>query len=507
VRSSIPEPGWKLTSLPTSDRPGDRRAALIAGAAIYVLALALRLLPVFVFPSIHYPDEIFQAVEQAHRLVYGTGLVPWEFVYGTRSWLLPGTIAWLMEFARLFGDGPDFYMPVIGITFAALSASSALCAFLWGRRFYGMPGGLVAGAFAALWIDLVYFAPHPLSEVAATHVLVIGAYLALPGFVVTDRERLVAAGFLLGLATLLRIQLAPAAALIALWPQGGMSSLKMRLPWLVAGGAAMAILYGALDAATWGTPFESIWRNIVVNLYYRVSENWGIEPWFFYIDDLFAYWTALAVIVLVLARFGAYRVPWLGSAALVIFAVHSLIGHKEWRFVYPALLLAVLSAGIGLAHGLAWLAKRRNRDGVLPGAAAVAIALVALASGGLATTENYRALWTTRADIVRASALIAHLPDVCGIELDGIHWSNSGGYSLMHRDAPIYWFGAEDFVAHQDAFNIVLAYDRKAPPPFVEQACFGRFCVAQRPGVCARWPMTLPETPPGLEQIAPAVRR
>jgi len=143
-----------------------------------VLALALRLLPVFVFPSIHYPDEIFQAVEQAHRLVYGTGLVPWEFVYGTRSWLLPSTIAWLMEFARIFGDGPDFYMPVIGIAFAALSASSALCAFLWGRRFYGLPGGIVAGAFAALWIDLVYFAPHPLSEVAAAHVLVIGAYLA-----------------------------------------------------------------------------------------------------------------------------------------------------------------------------------------------------------------------------------------------------------------------------------------------------------------------------------------
>src|SRR5665213_968156 len=107
VRSSIPEPGWKLTSLPTSDRPGDRRAALIAGAAIYVLALALRLLPVFVFPSIHYPDEIFQAVEQAHRLVYGTGLVPWEFVYGTRSWLLPGTIAWLMEFARHAVEAPS----------------------------------------------------------------------------------------------------------------------------------------------------------------------------------------------------------------------------------------------------------------------------------------------------------------------------------------------------------------------------------------------------------------
>jgi hypothetical protein len=36
-------------------------------------------------PGIHYPDEVMQSLEQAHRLVFGYGLVPREFRDGARS--------------------------------------------------------------------------------------------------------------------------------------------------------------------------------------------------------------------------------------------------------------------------------------------------------------------------------------------------------------------------------------------------------------------------------------
>ena len=83
-------------------REHERKTLVTAATVVFTLALTARLLPVFIYPSLNYPDEIFQSVEQAHRLVYGNGLIPWEFVYGTRSWFLPGVIAGLMEFARLF---------------------------------------------------------------------------------------------------------------------------------------------------------------------------------------------------------------------------------------------------------------------------------------------------------------------------------------------------------------------------------------------------------------------
>jgi hypothetical protein len=94
-------------------------------------------------------DEIFQVSEQAHRLVYGSGLVPWEFQLGMRSWLLPGVIAALIELARIAGGGPDYYIPLIASSFAPLAAAPMVCVFLWGRQLFGLFGGWIAGAVVA----------------------------------------------------------------------------------------------------------------------------------------------------------------------------------------------------------------------------------------------------------------------------------------------------------------------------------------------------------------------
>lgn len=117
---------------------------------MFTVAFAARLLPVFVFPGINQQDEVFQTLEQAHRLAFGTGLVPWEFVYGASFWVLPGVLTGLMMLASLLGGGPSYYMPLIGSVLAALAAASALCAFLWGKRFFGTAGGVIAGIFVAV---------------------------------------------------------------------------------------------------------------------------------------------------------------------------------------------------------------------------------------------------------------------------------------------------------------------------------------------------------------------
>ncbi len=490
--------------MPTSEveRREHERKTLVTGAVlIYTLALTARLLPVFVHPSLNYPDEIFQSTEQAHRLVYGTGLVPWEFAYGTRSWFLPGVLAGLMEFARLFGPGPAIYLSLIGLTLAALGASSALCAFFWGQRFYGLWGGVLAGAFTALWIDLAYFSPRPLSEVVAAHVLVIGLYLMAPGYAVSDKRRLLLAGFLLGLAAMMRIQLAPAVALIVLWPEG---AWRRNLAPLALGGFIVFLLFGLLDWATWSYPWESLYRNVTLNLFYDVSGFWGTEPWYAYIDLLVTYWTVpFAILVLVLARFGAYREKRIALAALMIFAVHSAIGHKEWRFIYPAILLAVIAAGIGAG----FLLDRFSRNSRPVLLAVPALVIVVLISVVLLRTPNYRELFSRDSAVMQAAVEVSKLNNVCGIELYGVPWWWSGGYSLMHQPVPLYWLdGAPEFAAHQDAFNTVIALG-ETPAPFAKTACFGAVCVAQRPGVCAPYPMQKPAGPAGIPaSMAPELK-
>src|SRR5438045_8615959 len=81
----------------TKERPW----VLAALLGIVLLSVGLRLMPVLFLPSLNWDDEIFQATEPAHRLVFGYGIVAWEFQLGMRSWILPGTIAGLMHLPPL----------------------------------------------------------------------------------------------------------------------------------------------------------------------------------------------------------------------------------------------------------------------------------------------------------------------------------------------------------------------------------------------------------------------
>src|SRR5262249_43210459 len=99
LAKSVSATGARAKALPL--RWTNERLLTAGGLALLtILSVGLRLVPIVIDPSINWWDEVFQSTEQAHRLVYGYGLVPWEFQLGMRSWLLPGIAAGIMEFAR-----------------------------------------------------------------------------------------------------------------------------------------------------------------------------------------------------------------------------------------------------------------------------------------------------------------------------------------------------------------------------------------------------------------------
>src|SRR5207248_6266932 len=110
----------------TKERPW----LLAALLGVVLLSVGLRLIPVLFLPSLNWDDEIFQATEPAHRLVFGYGIVAWEFQLGMRSWILPGTIAGLMQLSRLIGDGPAYYLPLTATALALPARAPALCRLL-----------------------------------------------------------------------------------------------------------------------------------------------------------------------------------------------------------------------------------------------------------------------------------------------------------------------------------------------------------------------------------------
>ena len=70
------------------DQAISERQARVWFWGIFAVAVALRVLW-FNSYSAHHPDELIQYLEQAHRIVFGYGVVPWEFREFIRSWLIP----------------------------------------------------------------------------------------------------------------------------------------------------------------------------------------------------------------------------------------------------------------------------------------------------------------------------------------------------------------------------------------------------------------------------------
>src|SRR6266478_7890548 len=148
-----------------TDVSSERLLAAGGLLCLIVLGVVLRLVPTVLVPSINWGDEIFQTVEPAHRLVFGYGLVPWEFQLGMRFWLLPGVIAGLIEIARIVGDGPQYYLSAIAIGLGVLGCAPVVCCFLWCRRSFGLGAAFVAAFAVTVAPELVYFGARPLNEV------------------------------------------------------------------------------------------------------------------------------------------------------------------------------------------------------------------------------------------------------------------------------------------------------------------------------------------------------
>jgi len=471
------------------DHPGLAQLGLVI---LVALAIALRLEPILVVPSTVWPDEIFQATEPAHRLVFGSGLVPWEFQLGARSWLLPSVIAALMELSRLVGDGPDYYLPLIAVAFAALAAAPVICCFLWCRPLFGATGALLAGSVVAVAPELVYFGARTLSEVVAGHLLVVALYVLEPGHRTTSRRRLVGGGALLGLVFVTRVQLAPALLVAALWTNWPL--YRERLVAVLGGAVVILTAAGLLDTLTLGFPLVSLWRYVLYNAYYEVSSTFGVEPWIYYFVGELGVWRSACVTLLLLVVFGARQMPLLLVLAVVILAVHSGIAHKEYRFIYPAILLVAVLSGVGLAQvacwGRDWLTDRGTpkKIAALAGAG-FALGWWCLASFQVWTGATLTGLRGRVHDNLSAASFVAREPAVCGIGLygiGGIDWVDSGGYTYLHHPAPIFWPKNEaTLIASATGFD-TLVYTR-APPSelgFGTVRCFGQVCVARRSGGC-----------------------
>lgn len=474
-----------------------RYAACVAG--ILLVGVVLRIvatLPV----SMHHPDEIIQYLEQAHRLVFGYGVVPWEYRYGMRQWLLPLLLSEPMRIGNAIAPDSNLYLLLPRLTVAALSCAIMVAAWRLGNRVSRLHG-LVALFVTSIWFELVYFAAHTLTEPLATATFLSAAAVLLRRQTLSGRA-LFLGGALLGLTAILRFHYLPAIAVLAL--AAGQWEFRERWRPLAGGGLAALACAGLIDLGMGATPFNWIVENFRMNIIDNRAAEFGVSGPFAYVDNLLGQWGLAVVPLILLAALGARRYPALFWAAMVNLGVHMLIGHKEYRFIFLTVSIFVILAAMGSVDLMERLRKGapRLRDSPL----LTPLALLtgwALLSGSLAASKPMSDRWTGYQGPLVAMKTVGLYPGSCGVALyRGKTWV--AGYTYLHRAIPIYLPGvlapdstpATQLAAASPAYNAILAAPMattEMPRGYRFKGCFGRstgvrhdgaVCLFVRPGGC-----------------------
>jgi hypothetical protein len=467
---------------------------------VIVAAFGLRVLVAYGMPNLVWPDEVFQSQEQAHRLVFGYGIIPWEFREGARSWMVPGFLALVMQVTSWFASSPAAYLTTCAAALSAISLAPVWGALRLGVREAGTRGAIVAGGVVAMWFELVYFAPKALSEVVAGNLLALGVVLsALRERTEISSRRMIVIAAVLALAAMLRVQLAPAALLTFVLVVRPVPRTQQWAALITAGAVVLAA--GLLDWITWSYPFQSYVENIRINIVEGKSAAYGVAGWTAYFEVYGRIWGPWAVPVLALAVVGARRAPLIALAAALVLIVHLPIAHKEYRFAYPALVLVVLLAGLGTATCVRWIGDRATPRmatlatiGVLVAWASVSLRLANDFHGEqtqLATSAAEQLHWERRRGGLLAMQRLGEEPALCGVAIVGIGLANTGGYTWLHRDVPIYVLPDARAMLEKGAlFNgaVLPAATDDAYGAFVRSACWAEACVFTRPGACATVP-------------------
>jgi phosphatidylinositol glycan class B len=461
-------------------------------AVVFLAALVLRVGVAVYSPNIAHPDEVFQTQEPAHRLAMGPGVVSWEWREGIRSWVFPAFLAGIMRATAWMGNGSSGYVLGIIVVLSLISLTTVWFAYAWGRRASGINAALIGAGACAIWWELVWLAPKALTEVVAGHVLLIGLYLGVYGDRFAERTRMLLAGLCCGVAMSLRVHLAPAvlfAAFCFCYP-----NWRKRLPALAVGLLLPVAAFGVVDAATWSYPFQSFVRYAWINVVEGRSLRYGTGPWYGYGGMLL---THLGPILL-LALVGVRRSPVLGGVALITVFAHSVLAHKEIRFLYPVIPIVITLAALGLSDIAAAVNARLKSQFSDMTIVAASLAFCAITSGVFAWAFP---VWNISSGGLIAMDRLSEDSTVCGVGLYLVWWQNTGGYTHLNRDVPIVqipWDSSPEREPH--SFNALLAGRafRGATGEYTLVECWNDVCLYRRAGPCVA---------PGDNEINSLLRR
>ena len=464
---------------------------------IVVAALAVRLVLAGRMTVFH-ADEVWQYLEPAYGLVTGQWVRAWEFHAGIRGWFVPVMLSIPIAIGQTIAPHSQLHIYLVRGTLALISLGVVIA---WHdlARPAGHRHALIAAWVAAIWCEVFYFGVRPSAEA-------LGLSLLFPAMALAQRLRqrphrgqACALGLLVALGFVVRFHYLPAIGLICLWSLG--PGWRRTIPPLAAGLVAGLVLGGLGDVITGHPPLLWVWRSIAFNVVQGGSDLFGTQPPWWFITFQIKTWGWAAIVLVPLALVGMRRLPMVLAIALAVFATHSLIPHKEYRFVLLATAALILLAAIGSVD--LWDAvTRRLRH---PAGERATLLALALGWGALslavALSPVFREYWQQGEVPFTTLVLAGEQPGLCGFAMVDQPAHPALALSLFNRPVPVLLFDGPEAPAEVRAmaarFNVIEASQINAPllpPDYRRLTCWGQNsyaiedrlqCLYIRPGSCS----------------------
>ena len=440
-----------------------------------------------------HPDEIMQYLEPAHRLVFGNGVIYWEFFYGARSWLVPGTVAGVLALFNAVGLGePGWYVGGVKLMFCAISLLIPGGMYFFARQHFGESSARVALLAGAFWYELVGFAHKPMTEFAATALSM--ALLALCVRPSTPRTAWLVA-LLAVLTAAIRMQYAPLAlALLGLFFFRAGKESRISLAVVA---VAFFLAVGVFDAVTWDAGlFHPYLANIHFNLALEDVRS-GSSPAYQFLSWLLFTSGGLILICVAPALRDLRRYGFALALIALVLTIHSAEAHKEYRFVFVVIPLYLL---VG-ADGVARLAGRVGKPRWMYGWAGIAFAAISLAGilNALPKQDDaYRLIYAPEKvptrfirdqdPVFAAYRYLASAADVAAVwQVDQVYHALPG-YYYLHREIPFYDaitgrnndIGKDLATLRASVSHILSADPNLAPPGYMVAKTFGVLRILRR---------------------------
>lgn len=381
------------------------------------------------------PDEVMQYLEQGHRITYGYGLIPWEYRLGIRPLIIPYFIAFWLRFFSYFGfNQPTSYIPAIKIIFCIFSMSIPLGMYQFCKQNYSKNTGYIALFLGCSWYELVMTAHKPLSEIFSTELMFLGLYF----FNRTQTKYLYLGTLFSCFAIAVRPHVVPAIIIFFVY------YYYQKPKKVTINGLAIIIvsvlIIGLFEYLTMGSPWLSYLLYLYYNINLNIASGFGVLP----MNGYFLMFLVTSVGLFYVAIIHAVNPDNIKKnmlPVLIIFTIlglHSLIPHKEYRFIYPAIPFWLIIFSSYLSNLIS------NNE-----ASQRAIIIVSIVSGlglnglllkqqlPLGLANHYGGSYFKHSNSLNAYLYLSTISNKGGIIDYTRPWFYSGGYYYLHRKVPL----------------------------------------------------------------------